>query len=132
MNPTRGYNSPGMMLRLRHHPSGRLPTSRLVEKALVPDHWFMTGPSYRPRQQLRDVLLQAVVRLDADGILHAPLLQGLVDLRLGMSVIGSKHHFFAEFLLALNLRQQQLLPVLGTVHIIRPQFGRQKATLSVE
>ena len=58
---------PKVGLHLRHYPPRRLPTDRLVEKALVPDHRLMTGPSYRPRQQLRDVPLQAVVGRDAVG-----------------------------------------------------------------
>ena len=61
---------PEVELHLRHHPPRRFPTGRLVEKALVPDHGFMIGPSYRSRQQLRDIPLQAVVRRDANGPLE--------------------------------------------------------------
>ncbi|HEY5177269.1 MAG TPA: hypothetical protein VII95_17050 [Terriglobales bacterium] len=61
--------------------------------------------SYGPRQQLRDVALQAIVGGYANGILHAPLLQYLVNLRFGKGGIGAKHHFLTEFLLALDLRQ---------------------------
>src|ERR1019366_95118 len=35
-----------------------LPTSGLVEKALIPDHRLVARSSYGPRQQLRDVALQ--------------------------------------------------------------------------
>src|ERR1019366_6573640 len=52
-----GKQLPRMKLDLRHYSTCLRPTRRLVEKALVPDHGFMTGPSYRPRQQLVDVPL---------------------------------------------------------------------------
>jgi hypothetical protein len=42
---------PESELHLRHHPPRHLPTGRLVEKALVPDHWFMTGAAQGTLQQ---------------------------------------------------------------------------------
>src|SRR5664280_248720 len=70
-----GEQLPSMELHLRHYPTCCLPTSGLVEKALVPDHRLVARSSYGPRQQLRDVALQAVVGGYADGIPHASLLQ---------------------------------------------------------
>jgi len=35
---------PGMVLDFRHHPTRRLPSGRLVEKAFVPDYWLAHGP----------------------------------------------------------------------------------------
>src|ERR1035438_4363163 len=96
---------PGMELHLRHDSSCRIPTCRLVEKALVPHDRFMAGPSHRTSEQLRDISLQIVVGGYADGIPHASLLQRLVNLRLGKGSIGAKHHFLTQFLLALNFRQ---------------------------
>jgi hypothetical protein len=32
------------VLDFRHHPTRRLPSGRLVEKAFVPDHWLAHGP----------------------------------------------------------------------------------------
>src|ERR1019366_4349724 len=87
-----------MGLHLRHYSSCGLPTRRLVEEALVPDQRFVARSSHWPRQQLRDVALQAVVGGDANGILHAPLLQRLVDLRLGKGCIRPKHYFLTQFL----------------------------------
>src|SRR5580704_10290058 len=52
-------------LHLRHYSSCCLPTGCLVEKALVPDHWFVARPSHGPRQQLRNVSLQAIVGWNA-------------------------------------------------------------------
>ena len=59
-----------------------LPARGLVEEASVPNHRLVARSSYGPRQQLRDVALQAIVGGYANGILHAPLLQCLVNLRL--------------------------------------------------
>src|SRR4029077_14320285 len=52
---------PEVELHLRHHPSRRFPTSRLVEKALVPDHALVAWSPHGSRQQLRNVPLQAFV-----------------------------------------------------------------------
>src|SRR5664279_317643 len=92
-------------LHFRHHTPRRLPARGLVEEALVPHHGLVARSSYGPRQQLCDVALQAVIGRQTYGILHAPLLQSLVNLRLGKGSIGAKHHFLTEFLLALNFRQ---------------------------
>lgn len=44
-----------------------------------------------------------------DGVLDAPLLQCLIDLRLGEGGVCSKHYLLAQLLSALNLRQQQFI-----------------------
>src|ERR1039457_3950788 len=85
-------------LHFRHYPTCCLPTGRLIQKALVPDHGLVARSSYGPRQQLRNVALQAIIGGYADGILHASLLQRLVHLRLGKGGIGAKHHFLTQFL----------------------------------
>src|ERR1019366_9487378 len=54
-------------LDFRHHTPRRLPARGLVEEALVPDHRLVARSSYGPRQQLRDVALQAVVGGYANG-----------------------------------------------------------------
>jgi hypothetical protein len=41
---------PKVELHLRHYSSCCLPTGRLVEKVLVPDHWFVARPSHGTRQ----------------------------------------------------------------------------------
>ena len=43
----------------------------------------MTRSSDRPRKQLGNIPLQVLIGRDADGVLHAPVLQGLVDPRIG-------------------------------------------------
>src|ERR1039458_7114984 len=100
-----GEQLPEVELHLRYHSPRRLPARGLVEEALVPHHRLVAWSSYGSRQQLRDVALQAVIGGYADGILHAPLLQCLVNLRLGKGSIGAKHHFLTQFLLSLNLWQ---------------------------
>src|SRR6516225_1309889 len=74
-----------MEFHLGYHPPRHLPTRRLVQEAFVPDHRLVARSSHWPSQQLRDVSLQAVIGGDSNGILHATLLQRLVDLRLGES-----------------------------------------------
>src|ERR1700686_4255313 len=44
---------PKVELHLRYHPSRPLPTGRLVEKALVPDHWLVARPSLGTRSKPR-------------------------------------------------------------------------------
>jgi hypothetical protein len=78
-----GKQFPAMKFGFRHHPSGHRPTRRLIEKALKPDYWLVARPSHGPRQQLRNVPLQIVVGGKADRVLHRPLFQPLVELRLG-------------------------------------------------
>src|ERR1035437_7865035 len=89
-------------LHLRHYSSCGLPTSRLVEKALVPDHWLVARPAHGPRQQLRNVSLQAIVGWNADRILHAALFQCFVDLRFGKSRVRPESNFLALRLLTLD------------------------------
>src|SRR5450759_442583 len=121
-----------MELYFRHHTPRRIPARGLVEEAFVPDHRLVAWSSHWPRQQLRDVALQAVVGRDADGVLRAPLLQRFVDLWLGEGCVGPKHHLLAQLLLPLDLRQQELLPTLGAVHVAGPSLGCQTITLAVE
>src|ERR1039457_258083 len=119
-------------LHFRHDPSRCLPARGLVEEALVPYHGLVAWPSHRARQQLRDVALQAVIRRYANGILHASLLQRLVNLRLGEGSIGTKHHLPAQFLLALDLRQKHFIPVLGAMYVAGSQLRSQTVSLPIE
>ena len=121
-----------MMFYLGYHPSGRLPTRGLVQKALVLDLRFFAGPAHRTFQQLLDVPLQVFVGRYPDGILHTPLLQRFVNLRLGKGSIGPKRNFVPHPLLALDLRQQQLFPTLRAVNIARTELRRQTITLAIE
>src|ERR1700737_1716108 len=91
-------------LHLRHNSSCGLPTGRLVEKTLVPDHWLVAPPAHGPRQQLRNVPLQAIVGWYADRIHHTALLQCFVDLRFSKSRVRPESNFLALRLLTLDLR----------------------------
>jgi hypothetical protein len=55
--------------------------------------------------------LQVVVGAETDGVLHIPLFQHRVDLRPGKGRIGAEDQFVTLPLLALDLRQQQFLPI---------------------
>jgi hypothetical protein len=93
----------------------------------------VAASSHGPAQQLRNVSLQVVVGLKADGVLHTLLLvQRVVDPPLGEGGIRPNHDLFAQPLLALDIGQQQFFSAIGAVAIVRPQQGRQTASLPVE
>jgi hypothetical protein len=108
------------MLDLGDHSAGLVPAGLLVEEALVPHHWLLTGPPHGPGQQPCHVPLQAVVRGKTDRLRHATLPQCLVDLRLGEGRIGPKGHCLASLLLTRDLREQPFVPVLGAVDVAGP------------
>jgi hypothetical protein len=89
------------------------------------------GPGSR-NPALGNVPLQVGVGRKADGVLHASLLQGFVDLRLGEGGVGPKDHFFALLLLALDLREQSFVPVLSAVDVARAKLGGQAVALAIE
>ena len=121
-----------MELHLRDHPPGHRPTRRLIEKTVEPKHRLVAWPSHRPGQQLHNLPLQIVVSGKANGVLHVPLFERLVDLRLGKGGVAPEGHLFALRLLPLDLGQQQFLPVVGAVDIAGPQFGGQTVAFAAE
>jgi hypothetical protein len=58
--------------------------------------------------------------------------QGLVNLRLGKGRVGPKGDFLPHLLLPLDLRQQNLFPSFGAVHVAGPELGRQTITFTAE
>jgi len=84
----------------------------------------VAGPSHWPRQQLCIVPLHIVVGGKADRVLHVPLFEGLVELRLGKGRVGAEHRLLAQLLLPLDLGQQQFFPASGAVDVAGPQLGR--------
>src|SRR5208282_3278681 len=68
----------------------RLPTRRLIEKALVADQRFVARPSHWPGQQFRNISLQNIVSGKPDSVLHVALFQCCVELGLGEGRIGGK------------------------------------------
>jgi hypothetical protein len=122
MKPTRGKQLPGMELHLRHHSSCRLPTGCLIEKAFVPHDGFVARLPHRARQQFLDVALQVVIRRKPNRVLHPALFQRFIDLRFGKRSIRPKHYFLTHALLALDFSQKHFVPVLGTMHVARPQL----------
>src|SRR5713226_2366176 len=114
-----------MMLDLRHHPPGRLPTRRLVEKPLVFDQGLLAGSSYRAWQQFGNTSFQIVVGRYPNDIVHAALFQCLINLRLRKGHVGSERNFLSRRLLPLDLGQQEIFPTLSAVHIAWPQLGCQ-------
>ncbi len=121
-----------MMRNLRHDSPCRRPTCGPVEKAFVPHDRFVTGTPHRARQQFGHIPFQVLIGRNADGVLHAPTFQRLVNLRLGKGCIGTKRNFPPEFLLPLNLRQQKFFLAIGTMNFAGAQLGRQIVAVSVE
>jgi hypothetical protein len=119
-------------LDLRHQLPRRVPARCLVREVFVADHRLVAGPPNEARQQPGNFPFQAVVGRDADGVLHIPLFQRLVDLRLGEGGVGTKHHIPALLLLPLDLRQQQFLETLGAVQVAGPELRRQTVTFAIE
>lgn len=60
------------------------------------------------------------------------LREPFVDHRFGKSSRRTKDHLFTQFLLPLDFRQQQLLPVVGTVDVAGPQLGSQTVPVAIE
>ena len=82
------------------------------------DQGFDTGPSHRTRQQFGDVPFQDLVSRNADGVVYIPLIERLVDFGFRKGGVGPKSNFLAEFLLALDFRQQQFFPVVGAMRTL--------------
>ena len=55
-----------------------------------------------------------------------------IDIRFGKGRVRPESYLLALRLLALNLRQQQLIPVFGAVHIARTQLRRQAVPMTIE
>ena len=121
-----------MELDLRHHSPRPIPTCRLVQKALVPHHRSVAGPSHRSSQQLPDAALQVVVGRKADGVLHLAFFQRRVEFRLGKGGGGAEDYLLALLLLPLNLGQQQFFPALGAVDVAGPQLGGEAVAFPIE
>jgi hypothetical protein len=89
----------------------------------------------RPGDRNRRVLdrqLQVLVGRDADGVAHAACLQRLVNLRPCKGGVGPERDVLPLGLLAVDLRQEQLVPVIGAGDVPRPQLRRQAVAVIVE
>ena len=121
-----------MMLDLGHDASRLGPTLRLIAEALVAHQGLATRPARRAKQDVFDRQFQALVGRNANGVLHSAFLRKLINLRLGKGRIAPEGDLFARSLLALDLGQQQLLPVLSAVHVAWTQLRRQAIPMLVE
>ena len=79
-----------------------------------------------------DLQLQALVGRNANGVLYSAFLRSLINFRLGKGRIAPEGDLLARSLLALDLRQQELIPVLGAVHVAGTQLGSKAITMTVE
>jgi len=92
----------------------------------------MARSSHGAPKQLRDGLLQRVVRWNPDHVLDAPRLQGLVQLRLAEGGVGTNNNVPALLLLPFDLRQEHSFPVFSAVDVPRPQPDCQTVVLPIE
>ena len=130
MNPTRGNSSPARCSTFATTRRGCVQLPCLILKTLVPDKRLAAGPSWRSNEEIGDLPLQILVGRDADCVLDAACLQRLVDLRLRKGGVSAERHALTLGLLALDLRHQQLVPVVGAVHV-RSQLRRQAVPVSL-
>jgi hypothetical protein len=73
-----------------------------------------------------------VVSRKTDGVLHFPLFQRLVGLRLGEGSIGAENYLLARLLLTLDLGQQQFLPTLGAGDVAGAELGGETVPVAIE
>ena len=119
--PTRGNSSPRWCSHLGDNPSGRGPALRLIVETLEAHQGRAARPSRRTKQNLLDLQLQALVRRHADGIVHAALLERVVDLGLRERGVCAERHARARRRLPVNFRHEQVVPVVGAMHGAGPQ-----------
>lgn len=60
------------------------------------------------------------------------LLERVVDLRLGKGRVGTERHALALRLLPLNLRHEQVVPVLGAMHVTGAQCCPEAVAILIE
>ena len=70
-------------LHLGHHPPSTVPTLSTIPKVIVSDYWMLRRPTHRSYQQGSDLVLQHFVARQPYGVEDSPLLQVLIDVRLG-------------------------------------------------
>ena len=104
----------------------------LVAETLVAHQGLAARPSRRTKQDVFDVQLQALVRRHANGIVHVALLERLVDLRLGERRVRAERYARALRLLPVNLRHEQVGPVVSAMHVAGPQRGGHAAAVLSE
>ena len=134
-----GHNEPDareqltpVVLHLGDNPSGGGPALRLVAETLVPHQRLAAWPSRRTKEDVFDRQLQRLVRRHANGIVHVALLERLVDRRPGERRVRPERHAPPRSLLSVNLRHEEVVPVVGARHVAGPQRGGQAVALVVE
>jgi hypothetical protein len=131
MKPTRENSSPTWCSTFATTRRGVVQRSGLIPEAFVPDERRAAGPTRRPKQEVFDRQFQILVGWDANRVLDAACLQRLVDRRPRKGGVGPECHALALGLLAFNLRQEQLVPVVGAGDVARSQLGRQTVAVIV-
>ena len=84
------------------------------------------GPRRHPQPRLQPGISISAVPVGTN------IPQRLVDHRPREGGVSPERHALTLGLLALNLRQEQLVPVVGAGDVARPQLGRQTVAVIVE
>jgi hypothetical protein len=92
----------------------------------------MSWTAYWPNEQLCNVPQQTVIGGNPNRVLRSTFFQCFVDVRLGKGRVSPEPDLLAQFLQPLNLRQQELLPIVGAVNVARPQFCGHAVAPAIE
>jgi hypothetical protein len=85
-----------------------------------------------PGEQALDGPLQDSVGREADGILHTPSFQRLVQGRESKGRVGTDDHDLSPGPVPVNDGEEDLIPPVRTVDVARPERGGQAVAVLVE
>jgi hypothetical protein len=121
-----------VMLDLGDDPSRTVPGGRLIVEAPIADQGGVPGSATGPREQILDGPLQHLVGREANGIRHPALLQRLVQSREGKRRIRPNDDGLLPSLVARNDGEENLLPLVRTVDVARPERGGEAVAGLIE
>ena len=123
---------PEMMLDLRDHASRPVPGRRLILEAAVSHQRGMARSAAWPNEQILDAPLQHVVGREADRVSHPLAFQRLVEGGQREGRVRADNDGLPLRAVAVNDGKEHAVPPVRTVHVARPQLGREAVTLWIE
>ena len=121
-----------MPLHLGHHPPSAVPTPGTIPKVVVSDHWTLRRPAHRPPEQRGDLPLQHLVAGESYSVKDVPLLEVLIDVRLGECGIGTKVPPHSCRPVARQDRIQYITPPVRAMYVPRTEHRPLAVTELVE
>ena len=115
-----------------HHSPRTFPTPGLIPKVVVSDHRLGRRPSHRPPEQRGDLPLQHLVAGESYSVKGLPLLEVLIDIRLGEGGIGPKVPAHSRPLVAGQDWLQYVPPPVRAMYVARTQHRALAVTELVE